>query len=72
MANVFAKATDAEMVDLVKQTVASLNNQLEEIATRDIALQVTMTEKEYHQMKTPVFRVTGAWKQLHKPLIFTP
>lgn len=72
MSNPFEKATDEEMVAVIKKTVESLNSQLEEAGRRDISVQVSMATKAAKPgVDEPVFKVTGAWKQLSPPIIFT-
>jgi hypothetical protein len=73
MANPFDKATDEELVEVIRNSVQSLSNQLSEAERRNICVEIDMVTRETKPgIRTPGFRMTSAWKQLAKPLIYTP
>ena len=60
-------ATDAEFVEELRSQFMILNSLLDQARSRDMLVQITMTDKA----GVPSFHLDAAYKQLAKPLIIT-
>lgn len=63
--------TDEKLVERIATTLAGLNADLAELAERNINAEVMMTTVEpVPGIRKLAFVLNGAWKQLHRKLIY--